>query len=98
MSWRSAHRSTLHKKDSFPRSAKEQKTHREALDTLLSIGEPNALHEPRAPQRSTLTHKHAQQHHRKNCRGRLLAEEKIDSEADMLSGISRKRNAHSSYY
>ena len=47
---------------------------------------------------NTLTHKHAQQHHRKNCRRRLLAEEKIDSEADMLSGISRKRNAHSSYY
>ena len=30
--------------------------------------------------------------------GRLLAEGNVDSEADMLSGISRKRNAHSRYY
>ena len=29
---------------------------------------------------------------------RSLAEGKVDTEADMLSGISRKRNAHSSHY
>ena len=31
-------------------------------------------------------------------RGKSLSEGKVDSEADMLSGISRKRNAHSRYY
>ena len=29
---------------------------------------------------------------------RPLAEDNVDTEADMLSGISRKRSAHSSYY
>ena len=61
-----AHKDARFAKGLLPTQAKESRAIK-AIDTMLSIGEPNTLHVPRAPW-NTLTHKHAQQHHHNVCR------------------------------
>ena len=83
-------------KDSFP--TEEQKDRAAmALDTLL----PEKTTQCAACAKGSMEHLDTQAcavTPPQELQGRLLAEDNIDSEADMLSGISRKRNAHSSYY
>ena len=99
MSWRGApQKDERFAKGLLPTFAKESRAATMALDTLLNIGEPNTLHVPRAPYKEHLDTQACTTIPPQGLRGRLLAEGNIDTEADMLSGISRKRNAHSSYY